>query len=274
MKKYRIGMIGLALLLLTASCSINREDSREKATAPDYTPKQVISKAEMAFEKLRGLSVNLEISQHMQGYEAGSNVNLDSKIQTDILTEPVAFHQTSEIKNALTGEVQLSEAYYTNEGMFLYDGSRREWKRYSPEIASATILPFAQMNPAAELHTAEGLSETLSMTKTSEEYIVTLTANGGKHEEELKKIIMGRMPAILQRNKEFLERMKITAFNYELAVNKKSFLPSRFNARAEIVLFNAGNSVTMKQEMEGFYKNFNKIREISVPESIQQLAGE
>ncbi|WP_316571043.1 DUF6612 family protein [Neobacillus sp. YIM B06451] len=270
----KILVIGsITLLFLLAACS-GDNGGQEKAKSDSYSVEQVIAKADAAFESLKSLSVDLAITQYIEEDGTGMKGNLFSEIHTDMMTAPAAFHQTSHTENSISGLSHMSEAYYTKEGMFLNDGSEAGWIKVSPEQSARAVAASMQMNPAEELHKAEGLHAILSMVENSEEYVVTLKAAGDKHREDLKKFITASMPAEYQRNTSLLENLDIKDFNYELVVNRRSFFPSRFSAKAEIELFIAGSSVTMEQEMKGNYSNFNKIRDISVPESIRQLAGD
>ncbi|RDU36121.1 hypothetical protein DRW41_13895 [Neobacillus piezotolerans] len=264
----------ILLLLLLAACTGNNDGLRQKATTRSISAEEVIAKADAAFENLDSLSVNLEIIQYIEDVGAGTKQKLSSVINMDLLTSPAAFHQTANMTNHETGLSQTSEAYYTTEEMFINDGTETRWKKVPDEQAALAVAASMKMNPAAELHKADGLQDILSMESTSREYIVTLKAAGNQHMDELKKIIMASMPSEFQLNTELLEKLNIKNFNYELAVNRKSFFPERFNAKAEIELSIAGNSVTMKQEMEGSYSNFNNIMGISVPDSVRMLAGD
>lgn len=270
----KIGVLGgvITLCFLLTGCTENSADVQKKAKSDSYSAEQVITKAGKAFESLKSVSVDLEITQYIRGDKPDTNQKVFSEIHTDLITGPTSFHQASSMKNTVSGHPQKSEAYYTEEGMFLNDGT--QWKKVPEEQAAAAVASTMQMNPAAELDKAEGLRDILSMAKNSEEYIVTLKAAGDRHREELKNFIMASMPPEVQKNKELLENMNIKNFNYELAVNKESFLPSRFSAKAELELSIASNSVTMEQEMEGNYSNYNGLKEISVPDSIRKLAGE
>ncbi|WP_156324593.1 DUF6612 family protein [Bacillus sp. FJAT-27245] len=263
----------ITLLYSMAGCNWNKSGPK-KASSDSYTVEQILAKADTAFESLRSLSIDLEVTQFMEVDGAGTRQKHFSEIHTDMVTAPAAFHQTSTIEDSISGLRQMSETYYTDDGMYLNNESGAGWIKVTPEQAARAGAASLQMNPAAELHKADGLHPILSLVENSEEFIITLKAAGDKHRKDLKKIITASMPAELQRNNELLENLHIKSFNYELVVNRKSFFPSRFNAKAEIELSITGNSVTMEQEMEGNYSNFNKIKGISVPESIRQLAGD
>ncbi|CEG28288.1 DUF6612 family protein [Bacillus sp. B-jedd] len=272
MQKSALALIYLMTALLLISCSKENSTDGEKPgkkMKDGYTPEQVLEKAEKAFGKLDSLTVDLEISQTLKGSQAEKNVHLQTNARTDMLTDPVAFHQKSEIKMAGTDQNIESEAYYTEEGMYVYEGNQKQWVKYPPEKASIAISSSPQVNPAGELKKAAGVEGSLILAENADEYLVSITSKNAENSREIKEMITESMPSQIKENNAVMDKLSIHSFHYELAITKKDFYPSRMTAKAEMELLNAGKSVKMKQEMYGTYSNFNHIGSISVPDSIK-----
>lgn len=270
--KSALALISLFTVLLLVSCSKgNTTDGVKTGTEqqdPGYTPEQVLEKAEMAFGELDSLTVDLEISQTLTGSKTEKSVHLQTRAKTDMQTDPVAFHQKSEIKVAGTEQNIQSEAYYTEEGMYVYEGNQKQWAKYPPEKASFAISTSPQLNPAGELKKAAGVESSLSLAENADEYLVSLASEGNENSRAIKELIKENLPAQLKENNTLMEKLSIHSFHYELAITKKDFYPSRMTAKAEIELLNTGTSVKMEQEMDGTYSNFNQIGSITVPDSV------
>ncbi|RHW30756.1 hypothetical protein D1B31_23315 [Neobacillus notoginsengisoli] len=127
---------------------------------------------------LTGLTVDLEIFQKMQGSADAKSFKLHSKARTDMLTRPIAFHQKSEINIVATEKSIQTEAYYTEEGMYVFEGNQKQWAKYPAEQVSFGLSSSPQHNLAGELRKAATLIEnSLLIKENAEVYLISLTTN-------------------------------------------------------------------------------------------------
>jgi hypothetical protein len=265
---------GIFLLFVLSACSTKDESVSEKQPADDMdielTATQVLQEAEKAFEFLDSLSVNLTIEQLISEQNEQKDIKLSSVLNTDVMTNPLSFHQKSEMRME-GGEIPyLTEAYYTEQGMFVYDSRNRLWTKHPASSAEKALSAAAgTLNPAAELNKASHFEGNLELKEGEEEYVVMLKATDS--DKGVQEFAKSTLPSDLQDNKELLANLSIKDLDYEIALNKKTFYPSRLNVKIEMEWSSNSKPVKLIQELDGVYTNFNSLTEISVPDAILEV---
>ncbi|WP_043934030.1 DUF6612 family protein [Bacillus sp. EB01] len=262
---------GIFLLFVLSACSTKDESVSEIKPADtmdiELTAIQVLQEAEKAFEFLDSLSVNLTIEQLISEQNEQKDIKLSSVLNTDVMTNPLSFHQKSEMRME-GGEIPyLTEAYFTEQGMFVYDSRNRLWTKHPASSAEKALSAAAgKLNPAAELNKASHYEGNFELKEGEEEYVVMLKATDSN--QGMQEFAKSTLPSDLRDNKELLANLSIKDLDYEIALNKKTFYPSRLNVKIEMEWSSNSKPVKLIQELDGVYTNFNSLTEISVPDTV------
>jgi len=68
--------------------------------------------------------------------------------------------------------------------------------------------------------------------------------------------------------------MKINQINYEIIINKETFYPTNIKTVMDMEISAEGETIHLKQNMEGTYSEYNKINEVKVPQDVIDKAVE
>ncbi|WP_264738835.1 DUF6612 family protein [Cytobacillus firmus] len=286
MKKSLAILTGFLMILMLAACnetakpvneSAGGTDKEETKTedASELTLEEVLTNSTEASEELKSFSVNMDMSQEMSSGTEGENMNINSVIDMDVTTDPMAFYQKMTMSMDGTEESYDVESYFTEEGMFLYDAAGEQWMKFPKEMSDDLLqMSSQQTNPGEELKKLQEFVDDFTFEQDAKNYILKLKADGEKFNDFVKETAAETLPPELAANGEVLDNMKINGVEYEIVIDKETFYPSVLNMIMEMEITAEGQTISMKQNMNGQYSNYNKVEAIAVPQEVLDTAAE
>jgi uncharacterized glyoxalase superfamily protein PhnB len=252
----------------------NKEETKTEEKS-ELTLEEVLSKSTIASEELKSFSVKLDMSQQMSSDSESESMNIDSVIDMDVTTEPTAFYQKMTMSMEGAEDSHDIESYFTEEGMFLYDGAGDQWMKFPKEMSDDLLqMSSQQTNPGEELKKLQQFVDDFTFEQDAKGYILKLKANGEKFNDFVKETAAETLPPELAANGEMLNNMKINGVEYEIVIDKETFYPSVLNMIMEMEMAAEGQTIAMKQNMNGQYSNYNKVETITVPQEVIDTAVE
>jgi hypothetical protein len=286
LKKSLAILTGFFMILMLAACNETAKPVNESAAgtekeetkteeSSEMTLEEVLKKSTEASEELKSFSVNMDMSQVMSSGAEGENMNIDSVIDMDVTTDPMAFYQKMTMSMAGAEESYDIESYFTEEGMFLYDAAGKQWMKFPKEMSDDLLqMSSQQTNPGEELKKLQEFVDDFTFEQDAKSYILKLKADGEKFNDFVKETAAETLPPELAANGEMLDNMNIKGVEYEIVIDKETFYPSVLNMIMDMEITAEGQKISMKQNMNGQYSNYNKVEAITVPQEVLDTAME
>jgi hypothetical protein len=286
LKKSLAILTGFFMILMLAACNETAKPVNESAAgtekeetkteeSSEMTLEEVLKKSTEASEELKSFSVNMDMSQVMSSGAEGENMNIDSVIDMDVTTDPMAFYQKMTMSMAGAEESYDIESYFTEEGMFLYDAAGKQWMKFPKEMSDDLLqMSSQQTNPGEELKKLQEFVDDFTFEQDAKSYILKLKADGEKFNDFVKETAAETLPPELAANGEMLDNMNIKGVEYEIVIDKETFYPSVLNMIMDMEITAEGQKISMKQNMNGQYSNYNKVEAITVPQEVLDTAVE
>ncbi|MBS4191789.1 hypothetical protein KHA94_16490 [Bacillus sp. FJAT-49705] len=285
MKKTLSILTGFFLIFMLAACNQTAQPVNEPAKNDGKTEKQseltleeVFKKSTEASSNLKSFSVKMDMEQDMSSDQEELNMKTQSVIDMKVVTEPMAFHQKMNMK--LDGESYETESYFSEDGMFFYEPTGQQWMKFTQDMTDAFLQMSGQQqaNPGEELQKLQKFADDFTFEQDSKNYILKLNASGEKFSEFIKEMATKALPPELAGDEEalneVLKNMKINKVNYEFLINKETFYPDAVNVNMEMEMTAEGQTMVMKQKVNGQYSDHNKVDKITVPQEIIDSAVE
>lgn len=270
--------MGLAACGETAAPAEGSEGSKEANS--ELTLEQVFTKSSEASEKINSLHADMLTKQQMGIESMGMEAEMEMDIAMDMTVEPIAFYQTAETKIVSeemgNQEPMTMEMYMTEEGMYMKDPTIGSWIKMPDENIKdlQTMIDQQAANPSQQLEDLEAFQDDFTFEQTEDEYVLTLNAEG----EEFQALIDQQMEQVLgQMDLEAqtaMQEMKINAADYEIFIDKETFLLNNMNVEMDIEMNIEGDTMSIKSDVEAAYSKYNEVKAITVPEEIIDQAKE
>ncbi|RLQ97853.1 DUF6612 family protein [Falsibacillus albus] len=287
MKKLTSAFIMLMLILSLAACgeTAKNVDSKDAASPKkddksNLTLAQVFQKSLDASKNVKSMSGDMDLTQKIQSGEQAQPINSTSHIEMDVLIQkPMSMHQKMSIQmdgntDANANQSYETETYLTKDGFFMYDPTQQKWMKMPKEFSDQILqMSDYQTNPGEELKKLQQYADDFSFEQDHEHFILKLNASGDKF-NSLIQDSMKNLPEQLKGNEENLKNIKFNKVNYEIYINKETFLTDSLNVTTDMEMNVNGQSVNVNQEIKGAYKNYNKISTVEVPQDVLDNAQE
>ena len=277
LKKF-ISILGsIFFILFSTSCNEKAttvaENEKEVAQAEEtknaeseLTAKEVYQKMVEASSKVKSLGVKLDVKQDLTSQADGSAIKTETKSDSKIIQEPLSLYQVVEVQYndpAIGEQTGKIEQYLTDEGFFMYDTVRDVWGKYNTDYAEVEKQLNLQQgtNQLDSLKNLESFVDHFAFENEGSKYRLTLSGNDNKMNELVKKSLPSTWPELEQAMKS----MTIHDVEYEIMIDKKTFLPSVMNVNMNIDIITNGNTILLEQNINSNYYDYNKIDEIVLP---------
>ncbi|KAB2339009.1 hypothetical protein F7731_05030 [Cytobacillus depressus] len=284
LKKTLSILAGFLLIFMLAACNqtatpVNKEGTNK--TEPEVTEKpseltleEVLEKSTEASNGLKSFSVKMDVEQDMSSDQEELNMNTQSIIEMDVVTDPMAFYQKMTMSLADTGENFQTESYFSEDGMFFYEPSGQQWMKFPQEMTDAFLqMAGQQSNPGDELKKLQKFVEDFTFEQDAKNYILKLKASGDKFNDFIKETAAEALPPEMAME-GLMDDMKINAVEYEFLIDKESFYPVALDVLMEMEMTIEDQTIVMKQKMNGQYSKLNEIEAITVPQEVIDSAVE
>ena len=275
MKKLVSVLGSILLILFLAACNEKADPvSGDKEAKADETKKvekeltaeEVYEKMVEASEEVKSFAMNMKIKQDMTSPDEDGNVAIEMNTDTEIIQEPFSLFQSIEMDMdgaGLEAQKQKMDQYLTEEGFFMYDSANDVWGKSTQEYSEvATQFNAQQTNQFDTLKDLDTFVDDFTFKQDTSQYILGLSGNDDKMNEFVQK----SMPANMQDLTQGIENMEVSNVDYEILIDKETFLPTVMNVSMDINMQTGGATVLLKQTVESSYDKYNEIKEIVVPE--------
>lgn len=287
MKKTLPIIFAVFLMFLLAACdqtakTVNENldvtnEKVEEENKSELTLEQVMTKSVEASEKIKSFAVQMDMTQEMSDGNQADVMNMDSTIDMKVFTDPMSIYQKMDMDMTEAGieNVYTTEMYLSEEGIFVYDSAENQWTKFPQEMSDQLMqLSDQQSNPSEELKKLEQFADDFVFEQDAENYLFTLNADGDKFTDFIKETVKETLPQDLYADGEVFNNMKINQINYEIIINKETFYPTNIKTVMDMEISAEGETIHLKQNMEGTYSEYNKINEVKVPQDVIDKAVE
>lgn len=284
MRKWTMG-IGTAVLAVgLAACGSAAEPAEEMdqdAEVSDMSLEEVFQSSMEASEAVKSLHMDMVTNQQISMDGEGMEMAMEMSSSMDMTLEPMAFYQKSETNIASEDVVNdnpagTMEMYFTEaDGLFLYEPFMEQWLQIPDEgfEGLASMADVQTADPSVQLEQLKQFQDDFTFEQTADEYILTLNASG----EEFKSLLQGQVEQTfseMQVDMEaLLEEIDVNSIEYELFIDKETFLTNRMNMVMDMDMGMEGESMNIKSDMEAEYSDYNEIDAIAVPDEVKESAA-
>ncbi|WP_433743916.1 DUF6612 family protein [Falsibacillus pallidus] len=291
MKKITSAIVMLVLVFSLAACNqtakqvdSGKKESSEKDSKSTLTLEQVFEKSLDASKDVKSLSAVMDLKQHMESSQQSAPIQTVSHIEMEMVQKPLSLHQKMKMEmgdaSGDAGNDALqnyeTESYLTKDGFFMFDPTQQKWMKMPKEFSDQIMqMSDYQTNPGDELKKLKQYADDFSFEQDDKHFILKLKASGDKFDQLLKDSMNQMMPEQLKENEGMLKNIKFNGAEYEILINKETFLTDALNMTTDIEMkVDDTQSLQMKQEMKGTYSDYNKNLNITVPQDILDNAQE
>ncbi len=257
MKKFiTMAACSLALLVALVGCS-----------AEEKSLQDIYNNAIEASNELNSyhMDMNMDMDMSMPGLP-GQKTTIKS--QSDIVTEPMAMHQTMEMMG------QNIEMYYTKEGMYMQQPGTDQWMKAPKEMMDQlTQMSQAQQKPGEQLKQLKKYVEEFNLEEKENSYVLSVSSSEGKMKGFVKEMLEQNLPENTM-NEDILKGITIKKLDYTFTVSKENYYPEALDLNMNLEIDQNGETSTIKQHIEATYSKYNEIEEITVPEKVKKNAKE
>ena len=268
--------VSILSLVLLVACSETAEPVSEQenkqanknSDKSELTIKEVYEKMMDASEDIDSFVMDMEMEQEII---EGDNepVPTQSTIHSKVVQEPIGLEQ--KVNMTIDGQTIETEQYFTEEGFYMYDPGQDMWMKYSEghEDLMAQLQADSGLNQTQTLSELQSFIEDFTFEQNNEEFILTLDAD----DEKFNSLVQQELSSGAVEMNE-VKDLEINGIEYEIFVDKKTYLPSQMNIIMNLNMTSEGQKVTLKQDIDTTYSNYNSLDAISVPKEALENAVE
>ncbi|WP_078555803.1 DUF6612 family protein [Bacillus alkalicellulosilyticus] len=291
MKKLKIVLTSALILFLLAACSepadqepvasnveneeIELEEETTEAVADVGDEKNIEDILQQSIDTMNSVenfSMQMDMVQDMNMPGEGS-YEVKMTIQSDIILEPMTMYQnmTMVMDEAGIGEM-TTESYFTEDGMYIKDEYTENWTKipmeYSADMLGAMDM---QVDSTEQLELLKQFGTNLSLSEDNGSYIISVNGEGADI-KELASQAMAMFDTGAGQLDELFDTMEISTFEYEIHIDKETSFQTKVVSYIEMSMTVEGETLTIKQSMEGSITNINGVGDISVPAEVLENA--
>ena len=268
--------VSILSMVLLVACSETAEpvsehenkQANKNSDKSELTIKEVYEKMMDASEDIDSFVMDMEMEQEIIEGE-NEPVPTQSTIHSKVVQEPIGLEQ--KVNMTIDGQTIETEQYFTEEGFYMYDPGQDIWMKYSEghEDLMAQLQADSGLNQTQTLSELQSFIEDFTFEQTNEEFILTLDAD----DEKFNSLVQQELSSGAVEMNE-VKDLEINGIEYEIFVDKKTYLPSQMNIIMNLNMTSEGQKVTLKQDIDTTYSNYNSLDAISVPKEALENAVE
>lgn len=271
MKLFKSFVFFLLFALFLSACGTSTTGSKNA--------EEILEKSVQAMSEVKSYSMEMKTKQLTKIPGVEEDLNIDLNMTADIITEPLQLYMVQNIQSPELGteEMITTESYFTSDGFYMKDSMTNQWFKYKDEIAQSFIeMQKQQMNFEEQLNLMKRFTKNISVKEDNKHYILNLEADG----KALKEIVLEVMNLVGDLDnetgmfKEIFNDMDIHTFTYKIYIDKETFYQTKIDMETNIDVNIDGETMSIKQSMEGTIDNFNDVKEIKIPQEAIDNAEE
>jgi len=278
-------LVGILLLILVlTACNQSAAPTKEtsKENTSELTLKDVFTQSLAQSEKLDSLSASIDMTQVVEIPAQEISMETTSKMDMDMIVEPLSLHQKGTTSMNMLGEETLGapsemkiESYLTDQGFFMYDSMSTQWLKL-PEDMYEQIMSMSQnqADPSQQLKDLESFMDDFTFEQNEHAYVLKLTASGDEFNTLMQKQLADTMPDMMVEEQELLENMNVEKVNFEIFIDKETFNILTVNMVIDMTMAVEGENMRITQDIKSSYNNFNEVKSIQIPQDVIDQAQE
>ncbi|WP_181349496.1 DUF6612 family protein [Thalassobacillus sp. CUG 92003] len=263
-----IACVLMAVFVLTA-CSAS-----EQAKLQD-----IYSQANEASKELDSLAVDMTMEQQMDltgitGADGKENLpgmngmNMESEIQAEMITDPLALHQT------MTMMGQEVEMYYKEDEMYISQPGTNGWMKAPKEMMKQiNQMTNVQQTPAEQLDLLKDYVDDFTMEEDDDHYTLSFSSKGDNVKQLIEETMKQALPED-QWDDQMMDAVTVEQLSYTFKIAKDTHYPESFDMAMEFTVDENGETSTISQKVNGDYSKFNEIGDIEIPQEVSENATE
>lgn len=267
MKKLTVGLVVLLMAFL-AACGSSDE------------AQEVYQKAVEAGEKMESVEMNIVINQTMESDALEGEMVMDMAMQSDMIIDPLAMHQTGTISMEVEGmpiETEM-EMYLTDTESYMYESMSQTWLKMSADRMPTEMLNTDQ-TAQGQLEMLESFVDDVNFSEEDDFYVFKFEGEGDEFTDFTEALIKENLGEetiadLGLETSEILEEMTIHSMYYELHINKETYDTTKVITNMDFDINVEGEFLRMTQEMTATYTGINTVDEIVVPQEVIDTAQE
>lgn len=254
------------ILVITIGCSGQSEESGAEGETTeenkDLSAVEVYEKSLEATEELKSFSLATDIQQSVSmGEQEEQKIEMSS--EGDFTMDPLSYHLVTEAMG------QNIEMYYIQDGLYFKDPNSGNWLKGPKDLINQfSQAGTMQQSPEKQLDMLQDYSDSLTMDETEDGYVIHLEAN----EEDMKQFIEKALSNGGAVPKNTIEQFTIDHLAFDLTISKDQYYPKLIDMKMDISMEQQGNTVSVKQEIQSTYDEYNEIEEVRIPEDVKENA--
>lgn len=272
MKKWTTVLAIATLTLGLAACNETATPANGTTETSKLTLEEVYNKSMKVSEELKSVQAQMDMEQTMVLPGQDANLDISSKMDMEIVVEPMQVHQTgtTSMKSAdgsMEAQEMKMESYITEDAFYMFEETSNQWMKFPQEMMDQIMSGTDQSNPANQLKSIESYLEDFSFEQDNENYILTLEASGDKFTELVKAQVDEALQGL--EGEEALDMdMDIHSVNYLIHIDKETFQTTKVDIVLDMDIVIAEEKMSMKQNIKTDFTNFNEVEEIVVPQEV------
>ncbi|QFG00570.1 hypothetical protein PB01_18230 [Psychrobacillus glaciei] len=276
MKKWTTLLAVATLALGLAACNETAAPVKDKdvTETSKLTLQEVYNKSLKVSEELKSVKAKLDMKQTMHLPAQDMNLDVSSVLEMDYIVDPMQIHQTgttsmqSDDQSLEAQDIKI-ESYITKDAFYMYEETSGQWMKFPKEMMDqlmSTMSATDQSNPTNQLKVIQNYLDDFTFEQDDDNYILSLQASGEKFTELVKAQVDEALQSI--SGEEGNIDMNINSINYLIHINKKSFQTNKVDMVLDMDMTIDGEKMNMKQNVKSDFSNFNKMKEIVIPQEV------
>lgn len=271
---FSISILSMVLLVACSETaepvneSENKQSNKTGSNKSEMTIIEVYDNMMNASKDINSFVMNMEMEQEII---EGDNepVPTQSTIHSKVVQKPIGLEQKAEM--TIDGQTISTEQYITEDGFYMYDPAQQVWMKYSEghELLMAQMEEQSGLDQTQTLSELESFIDDFTFKQNEKEFILTLDANDEKFNSLVQQeLSLGavEMPDV--------QDLEINGIEYEIVVDKETYLPSQMNIVMNINMQADGQQISLKQKIDSVYSDYNTIDTITIPKEALEQAVE
>ena len=280
-----MNLVGVCILLiLLTACSQPATPTKEtsKESTSDLTLQNVFTQSLAQSEKLDSLSASIDMTQVVEIPAQKISMETSSKMDMDMIVEPLSLHQKGTTSMNMIGEETLGapaemkiESYLSDQGFFMFDSMSSQWLKLPKDMYEQIMsMSKNQADPSQQLKDLESFMDDFTFEQDEHSYILKLAASGDEFNTLMQKQLADTMPDMVVKEQELLENMNVEKVNFEIFIDKQTFNILTLNMVIDMTMAVEGENMRITQDIKSNYSKFNEVNSIQIPQDIINQAQE
>ncbi|WP_391204958.1 DUF6612 family protein [Psychrobacillus sp. L4] len=273
MKKWTTLLAVATLALGLAACNETAAPVKDKdvTETSKLTLQEVYNKSLKVSEELKSVKAKIDMKQTMHLPAQDMNLDVSSVLEMDYIVDPMQIHQTgttsmqSDDKSLEAQDIEL-ESYITKDAFYMYEATSGQWMKFPKEMMDQLMNVTDQSNPSNQLKIIKSFLGDFTFEQDNDNYILSLQASGEKFTELVKAQVNEALQSF--GGEDVKMDMTINSINYLIHIDKKSFQTNKVDMVLDMDMTIDGEKMNMKQNVKSDFSNFNKMKEIVIPQEV------